>query len=969
MHLMCQPSQADLDLGGGMTATRSGSSTAGLGRREVLTYSAAAGLAAAAVISADSALRAAPSVASEVVAPEAWDLNPFALADVELRESVFTRKRDLMLGYARGYDVDRLLSVFRANAGLSTAGAVAPGGWEGLDGEANGNLRGHYGGHFLSMLAQAYASDGEPVFDAKLTQMVAGLHDCREALRRDDPWVLSVPGRFGKAVESVRGSYQYLTLPASTTAGLTDFTLSVWVRPTRDQSWARIFEAGNSTSRYLFLTQRNQNGVPRFCLTTNGGGAEQGVNGNAPLPMNTWTHVAVTLAGTTCTLYVNGTAVGTNAAMTLNPNALGPLTDHWLGRSHYASDPLYVGGLDELNIYSRALTATEVAALQTDSVAATPVGRGDRVSYDFDDVDTATVADASGGGRHATAKRTWGKPSHPGYLAAYPETQFITLESMTAGNYTVVWAPYYTAHKILKGLLDAHLNSDDAVTRDKALDLASGLCDWMHARLSVLTETVRQRMWGIFSSGEYGGLVEAIVDTWTITQKPEHLQLARYFDLNRLIDACVADQDILDGMHGNQHIPIFNGLVRLHDATGEERYLTAARNFWPMVAEHRTYAIGGTTQAEFWRARDAIASTLTADNNAETCCAHNMLKLSRLLFFHEQDPRYMEFYERTLFNQVLGSKQDSADGEYPLATYFIGLAPGAVRDYTPKAGTTCCEGTGMESATKYQDSIYFKAADDSALWVNLFSASRLDWSSRGVTVTQTTGFPVEQGTTLTIGGSGAFALRIRRPSWARTGYAVRLNGAAVDAAEVAPGSYLTIDRSWSDGDVVQVDMPFTLRMEATPDDRALRALFYGPIHIGARAGGPQLTFSLDATTRLSGDLGSAFRPVEGEPLRFTHAGTELVPFLEGTTDPFHSYVRNVTQRVVLGDVDSGVGNIRGADGATILDEIWAAAPFDSKADFVEHVRTVAMGRRVAGDINSADLQRLLLAAGKARVQA
>jgi len=941
-------------------------STSRFDRRQVLKYSGAAGLATAAVLSAEGVLRGTPSVAAEVVAPDSWDLNPFALADVELRESVFTRKRDLMLDYARGYDVDRLLSVFRANAGLDPGSAVAPGGWEGLDGEANGNLRGHYGGHFLSMLAQAYASGGEPVFDGKLTAMVAGLHACRESLRRDDPWVLSTSGRWGQAVENVRGSYQYVSLPAATTAGLTAFTLSMWVRPTRDQTWARLFEAGNDTSRYLFLTQKSNTGAPRFAIKN--GGGEQVVNGTAPLPIGQWTHLAVTLSGTICTLYVNGTAVGTNAAMTLNPAALGALADHWVGRSHYP-DPLFAGCLDELNVYSRALTAAEVAGLQAGPAATTAAGRGDRVSYDFEDVDTATIIDASGNASHATLKRTWGRPSHPGFLAAYPETQFITLETMTAPNYTVVWAPYYTAHKILKGLLDAHLNSDDPDTRDKALDLASGLCDWMHARLSALSHTTRQRMWGIFSSGEYGGLVEAVVDTWTITQKPEHLELARFFDLDSLIDACVADNDILAGLHANQHIPIFYGLVRLHDATGEERYLAAARNFWPMVTEHRMYAIGGTSQAEFWKARDAVASTLTSDNNAETCCAHNMLKLSRLLFFHEQDPRYMEYYERTLLNQVLGSKQDRPDAEKPLVTYFIGLAAGSVRDYTPKAGTTCCEGTGMESATKYQDSIYFRDADQSALWVNLFVASRLDWASKGVTITQTTSFPEEHGTTLTIGGAGSFALKVRRPGWVRTGYEVRVNGTPVDTSGVTAGGYVSIQRDWADGDTVAIAMPFSLRMEDTSDDRAQRALFYGPIHLVARRDGGPLTFSLDATTRLSGDLGASFRPVEDKPLHFMHDGTEFAPFLEGTEDPFHSYVRNATQTVVLGGLDTGVPNVPDVDGVTILDEIWATAPFSSKGHWLDHVRDVAVRRRASADINSADLQRLLLGAGKARVQA
>src|SRR5699024_11000948 len=157
-----------------------------------------------------------------------------------------------------------------------------------------------------------------------------------------------------------------------------------------------------------------------------------------------------------------------------------------------------------------------------------------------------------------TLRRTWGGPSHPGFLAAYPETQFITLETMTRPDYQVVWAPYYTAHKILKGLVDAYRTTQDA----RALDLADGLCDWMYSRLGKLSAEVRQRMWGIFSSGEYGGIVEAIIDLHAITGK--HLELARLFDLDSLITACAENRDVLDGLHANQHIPIFTGLLRLH---------------------------------------------------------------------------------------------------------------------------------------------------------------------------------------------------------------------------------------------------------------------------------------------------------------------------------------------------------------------------------------------------------------------
>lgn len=626
----------------------------------------------------------------------------------------------------------------------------------------------------------------------------------------------------------MRGSYQYVDLPAGVLGGASAITLSAWVRPTHDANWTRIFDFGDNTTRYLYLAARNANGVPRFAITTSGPGGEQGLDGTVALPLNQWSHLAVTIAGGTGTLYVNGTAVARNTSMSLTPAALGTLANNWLGRSNYSGDPVFAGAYDEFDVWSRALTAGEITQLQTARAADASTGRGDLASYAFDETTGGTFADASGRGLTATLRRTWGGPSHPGFLAAYPETQFIDLESRTSPDYTKVWAPYYTAHKILRGLLDAHSATDDA----RALDLASGLCDWMYARLSKLPDATLQRMWGIFSSGEFGGIVEAIVDLHALTGKAEHLALARLFDLDKLIDACAANTDILDGLHANQHIPIFTGLVRLYDATGEERYLTAAKNFWGMVVPGRMYGIGGTSTAEFWKASGVIAGTIST-TTAETCCAYNLLKLSRMLFFHEQSPKYMDYYERALYNQVLGSKQDRADAEKPLVTYFIGLTPGHVRDYTPKQGTTCCEGTGMESATKYQDSVYFKKADGTALYVNLYSPSTLTWAEKGVTVTQTTAYPAEQGTTLRIQGSAAFALRLRVPSWASAGFRVTVNGRAVSGTPT-PGSYFTVSRTWRSGDTVRVAIPFRLRVEKALDDPSLQTLFYGPVNLVAR---------------------------------------------------------------------------------------------------------------------------------------
>ncbi|CAL9644659.1 hypothetical protein SUDANB145_06425 [Streptomyces sp. enrichment culture] len=895
--------------------------------------------------------------AAAVAAPASWTVRPFGLEDVTLGPGVFADKRRLMLDHARGYDVHRLLQVFRANAGLSTLGAVAPGGWEGLDGEANGNLRGHYTGHFLTMLAQAYRGTGEPVFADRITTVVEALTDVREALRHD-PAVLSVDGPRGGAVENVRGSYQYVDLPAGVLGEAPALTLAAWVKPTHDGAWARVLDFGDDTTRYLYLAVRDSAGVPRFAITDGGPGAEQALSGTAALPLDQWSHLAVTLADGTGTLYVDGVEVDRNTDLPLTPAALGGLAHHWLGRSHFAADPVFAGAFGGFDVWSRALGADEIAG------ARNRPGGGDLVSYAFDETGGGAFADASGRGLTATLRRTWGGPSHPGFLAAYPETQFIELESMTGSDYSRVWAPYYTAHKILRGLLDAYLALGD----ERALDLAAGMGDWMHARLSVLPAATLQRMWGIFSSGEFGGIVEAICDLHALTGRAEHLALARLFDLDRLIDACAAGTDILDGLHANQHIPIFTGLLRLYDETGEERCLAAARNFWRMVVPHRMYAIGGTSSGEFWKARDVIAGTL-GETTAETCCAYNMLKLSRALFLHEQDPAYMDYYERALFNQVLGSKQDRPDAEKPLVTYFIGLAPGQVRDYTPKQGTTCCEGTGMESATKYQDSVYFAAADDSALYVNLYVPSTVTWEGRGVTVTQVTDFPREQGSVLTVGGSGgSFALRLRVPSWAVDGFRVTVNGRAVPGTP-RPGSYFTVSRTWRDGDTVRVAMPFRLRVERALDDPSTQALFLGPVNLVARSSSTGfLEVGLYGGAGLSGDLLPALTPVPGAPLHFTLDGLDGVqwaPFAEGTEDPAHVYVRRAEPRIVFGGTDAGVANPARADGTTLLDEVWAGAPFRSKDALVRRVRSVVAGWVADGLLGRADGERVVATARRA----
>ncbi|MDX6390577.1 MAG: hypothetical protein QOJ73_1640 [Streptosporangiaceae bacterium] len=205
-----------------------------------------------------------------------------------------------------------------------------------------------------------------------------------------------VAGQLGSAV-SLCGNNEYVNLPSGIVSGLTDFTISAWVNPSQNTPWSRVFDFGTGTGNYMFLTLNAGGGPLRFAITTSGGGAEQQINGTGNLPLNTWSHVAVTLSGSTGTLYVNGTAVGTNANMTLNPSALGNTNQNWIGRSQYPADPYLSGKVDDFQIYDHALTAAQVAGL-----AGGQQGAGNVAGYRFDEAGGATATDSSGNGRDGT---------------------------------------------------------------------------------------------------------------------------------------------------------------------------------------------------------------------------------------------------------------------------------------------------------------------------------------------------------------------------------------------------------------------------------------------------------------------------------------------------------------------------------------------------------------------------------------
>src|SRR5699024_7958178 len=208
-------------------------------------------------------------------------------------------------------------------------------------------------------------------------------------------------------------------------------------------------------------------------------------------------------------------------------------------------------------------------------------------------------------------------------------------------------------------------------------------------------------------AGEYGGMNESLVELYWRSEDPERdefLQAAQLFTMESFVDSCAADEDTLTDKHANQHIPQFSGYVKLAAATGEERYLSAVKNFFGMVVPGRMYAHGGTGEGELWGPPEAVAGDI-GSRNCESCAAYNMLKVARFLFMNEQNPAYMDYYERTVLNHILGGRRDESSTESPENLYMFPVDPGAQKEYGNGNIGICCGTAALESQDKIQATV------------------------------------------------------------------------------------------------------------------------------------------------------------------------------------------------------------------------------------------------------------------------
>ena len=466
-----------------------------------------------------------------------------------------------------------------------------------------------------------------------------------------------------------------------------------------------------------------------------------------------------------------------------------------------------------------------------------------------------------------------------GYLSAFPESFIDRVETRQA-----VWAPYYTLHKIMAGLLDMHLLAGNA----QALAVLSGMAAWVKARNDRLTYSQQQNM----LDTEFGGMNEVLTNLYQLTGNAAHLAAARQFDHAEVFDPLAANTDALANYHANTQIPKVIGALREYHATGDTRYRDIAVNFWNIVVGRHSYVIGGNSNGEYFKGPGRIASELS-DTTAECCNSYNMLKLTRLLFV--TDPSrvdYLDYYERALYNHILASQNPNSS--HGFQCYYVPLRSGGIKTYSNDYDSfVCCHGTGLESNTKFADSIYFHSAD--SLYVNLFSASTLTWAERGITLIQETTFPTVASTRLRItAGSGAFTLKVRIPGWA-VGAALQVNGTA---QAVTPGSFATVSRTWATGDMVDLSLPMSITREATPDDPTVQAVRHGPIVLAGEYGTSNLTAMPTLTpasitptsTPLRFSATASTGPVVLAPFHTLHGQRYSVYWKVGTTPALPAFV-------------------------------------------------------------------------------
>ena len=420
------------------------------------------------------------------------------------------------------------------------------------------------------------------------------------------------------------------------------------------------------------------------------------------------------------------------------------------------------------------------------------------------------------------------KANGDGYVGAVPGSKLFWawIADGHTGDISKKWVPWYNLHKTFAGLRDAWL----VCGNEQAKGVLISFADWCGNTVSRLSADQMQ----VMLKTEQGGMNEVLADVYAITGDKKYFELAKRFDHQAILAPLEAGQDRLDGLHANTQIPKVIGFQRiasLSDDPADESLAAAAKFFWETVTEHRSVAIGGNSTKEHFNPANNFTSMIVNREGPESCNSYNMLKLTQGLFDADPQARYFDFAERVLYNHILTTIDDHG------FVYFTPMRPGHYRVYsTPDQSFWCCVGTGMENHGKYGGFIY--AQKPGAIYINLFIPSELSWKEQGITLRQENQFPEDPQTHLRLkmDKPSSFTIYVRHPGWVKKGaFQISVNG-AVQPDNSEPSSYVAINRTWNDGDKIDLALPMETSFERLPDGLDDVAFLYGPIVLAAETG-------------------------------------------------------------------------------------------------------------------------------------
>lgn len=377
------------------------------------------------------------------------------------------------------------------------------------------------------------------------------------------------------------------------------------------------------------------------------------------------------------------------------------------------------------------------------------------------------------------------------------------------------WVPLYNIHKLFAGLYDAfHFGHNE-----QALKVLTGLSDWMIALFANLSDEQMEQV----LKTEHGGLNETFLDVYSVTGDKKYLDAAQRLTQKAFLNPMIARKDILTGLHANTQIPKIIGVEKITQVTHDPDWETASEFFWDNVANHRSVAFGGNSYREHFHELDRFDKMLESNQGPETCNSYNMLKLSKALYLRTGDTKYLDFYEKTMFNHILSSQHPEKGG----FVYFTPIRPNHYRVYSqPETSMWCCVGTGLENHTKYGELIYTQ--NGNSLSVNFLIASSLD--ANGIKLVQSTDFPYRNEARFTIEKGGKFDLKIRVPDWMRSPQ-FTLNGKKIKAE--IKGGFAAFSRKWKPGDELTLKFEAEVTQEFLPHDKQWAAFRYGPVVLAA----------------------------------------------------------------------------------------------------------------------------------------